>query len=81
MILKGGQYGTFWIGGRINNSEVINIEFFAIGSMLIYVILIGLSIHCLILFIKLARRGIEALDLYIQDKKNNKPNPPDDTPR
>ncbi|KEQ21856.1 hypothetical protein ET33_30705 [Paenibacillus tyrfis] len=59
---------------------MINIEFLAIGSMLIYVILIGLSIYCLILFIKLARRGIEALDLYIHDKKNNKHNPPNDTP-
>ncbi|GLI09191.1 hypothetical protein YDYSG_52230 [Paenibacillus tyrfis] len=48
--------------------------------MLIYVILIGLSIYCLILFIQLARRGIEALDLYIHDKKNNKHNPPNDTP-
>ena len=32
----------------------------------------GLSIYCMILFIKLARRGIEALDIYIVDKNNEK---------
>lgn len=39
------------------------------GFMVIYMIfmlgLFGLSVYCLILFIKLARRGIKALDIYI----------------
>lgn len=33
--------------------------------------LIGLSIYTMILFINVARRGIKALDIYI-DKNNNK---------
>ncbi|WFD09490.1 hypothetical protein [Tepidibacter hydrothermalis] len=37
--------------------------------MLVYMIFIlgffGLSVYCLVLFIKLARRGIKALDIYI----------------
>ena len=37
--------------------------------MIIYMIFMlgcfGLSVYCLILFIKLARRGIKALDIYI----------------
>ncbi|CAH2212393.1 hypothetical protein [Tepidibacter aestuarii] len=43
----------------------------AIGGfiMIIYMIFMlgffGLSIYCLILFIKLGRRGIKALDIYI----------------
>lgn len=39
------------------------------GFMIIYMIfmlgLCGISIYCFILFIKLARRGIKALDIYI----------------
>lgn len=39
------------------------------GFMVIYMIFMlgffGFSIYCLILFIKLARRGIKALDIYI----------------
>lgn len=34
--------------------------------------LIGLGIYSLVLFIKLARRGIKALDIYINEKTNNK---------
>lgn len=33
-------------------------------SLLVGLVLIGLTIYCLILFIKLARRGIKALDIY-----------------
>lgn len=32
---------------------------------LIYIVLLALTIYCLVLFIKLARRGIKALDIYI----------------
>ena len=31
----------------------------------IYTALFGVSIYCLVLFIKLAHRGIKALDIYI----------------
>jgi hypothetical protein len=37
-------------------------------SMLLYLVFFGLLVHCLILFIKLARRGIQTLDLIIEDK-------------
>lgn len=32
---------------------------------LIYLLLIGFAFYCLILFIRLANRGIKALDIYI----------------
>jgi hypothetical protein len=34
--------------------------------------LIGAGIYGFILFVKLARRGIKALDIYINEKTNNK---------
>lgn len=41
---------------------------------IIYLIIIlgfaGLGIYCTVLFIKLAKRGIRALDIYINDKTN-----------
>ncbi len=33
--------------------------------MLVYLGLIGLGIYCMVLFIKLATRGIKALDIFI----------------
>ncbi|PKM95633.1 MAG: hypothetical protein CVU84_02180 [Firmicutes bacterium HGW-Firmicutes-1] len=43
------------------------------STLLICVALTGILIYCLILFIKLARRGIVALDIYIdQNKIKNK---------
>ncbi len=44
---------------------------FPILMLLVYVALIVLGVYCAIMFIKLARRGIKALDIYI-DEKNNK---------
>lgn len=41
---------------------------FPVLAFLIYLVLIGLSVYCLILFIKLAHRGIKALDIYIHEK-------------
>lgn len=41
---------------------------FPILIFLVYLALIGLSVYCLILFIKLAHRGIKALDIYIHEK-------------
>lgn len=38
---------------------------------LFYTALGGLSIYCLILFIRLAHRGIIALDLYIKEKSKH----------
>lgn len=47
---------------------------FSIGVMLIQLIylgLIGFCIYCLVLFVKVAKRLIVALDIYINEKKNN----------
>jgi hypothetical protein len=38
---------------------------------LMYFIIIGISIYSFILFIKLARRGIKALDIFIDEKSKN----------
>ncbi|MDQ6420592.1 hypothetical protein RB620_14270 [Paenibacillus sp. LHD-117] len=35
-----------------------------------YLVLAGLGVYCLILFIRLAHRGIKALDIYIDEKSN-----------
>lgn len=45
--------------------------FIAILLQLLYFVCIGIGIYCLILFIKLARRGITALDIYINKHKNS----------
>ena len=39
-----------------------------IPFLLIYLPLLGASIYAFILFVKLARRGIKALDIYIEEK-------------
>lgn len=45
-----------------------------VGLSLIYLFLIliftGMGIYGFILFVKLANRGIEALDIYINEKRN-----------
>jgi hypothetical protein len=38
--------------------------------ILIYLALFGFGIYCMVLFIKLALRGIKALDIYIDEKSN-----------
>lgn len=40
--------------------------------MILILALVGVGVYCLILFIKLANRGIKALDIYINEKTNNK---------
>ncbi|ANE48955.1 hypothetical protein SY83_15780 [Paenibacillus swuensis] len=44
--------------------------------LIIYIGMIGLSIYGFVLFVKLARRGIRVMDLYLQDKNERKPGPP-----
>ena len=49
---------------------------FSVISFFITIVNIGLfvvGIYCIVLFIKLARRGIDALDLYIDEKRNRGP--------
>jgi len=40
-------------------------------ASIIYLVFLGISVYALILFIKLAHRGIKALDIYINEKSNN----------
>lgn len=40
--------------------------------MLINVLLYGLGMYALILFIKLAQRGIQALDIYLYEKRGER---------
>ena len=44
-------------------------------SFIYLIIVLGLiciGIYCMVLFIKLATRGIKAFDIYINEKTNNK---------
>lgn len=41
-------------------------------NLIIILILLGMGIYGFILFVKLANRGIKALDIYINEKTNNK---------
>ena len=56
-------------------SDASNIGWFAglpILILVIYLITIGLSIYAFVLFVKLARRGIKALDIHLEEKKNGR---------
>ena len=44
------------------------LSIFPVFLLIIYVGLIVIGIYCSILFIKLARRGIKALEIYIDEK-------------
>lgn len=41
-------------------------------AQIINLILLGFIVYAFVLFIKLALRGIKALDIYINEKSNNK---------
>jgi hypothetical protein len=50
-------------------------EIFTILSFINLIVilgLLGLGIYGFVLFVKLANRGIKALDIYINEKTNNK---------
>ncbi len=40
--------------------------------LVLYIGVIGISIYMMILMIKLARRGIKALDIYLEEKSSKK---------
>lgn len=46
--------------------------FMALINLMIILIVFGMSVYGFILFVKLANRGIKALDIYIEEKTNNK---------
>lgn len=39
-------------------------------NLIIFLGLLGISIYAFVLFVKLANRGIKALDIYINEKNN-----------
>ena len=41
---------------------------FTFAALIPYLFMLGISIYALVLFIMLARRGIKALDIYIEEK-------------
>lgn len=41
-------------------------------NLIIILVLLGIGIYGFILFVKLANRAIKALDIYINEKTNNK---------
>jgi len=47
-------------------------DVFRVLSQIIILGLFGIGIYGFILFVKLANRGIKALDIYINEKANNK---------
>jgi hypothetical protein len=59
---------------KYKRKEVVRMGF-STASILVtpifflYLAFIALGFYCLILFVRLAHRGIKALDLYIQEKQ------------
>ena len=47
---------------------MMNTAVMLIPILVIYLPLLGASIYAFILFVKLATRGIKALDIYIEEK-------------
>lgn len=45
---------------------------FAIINLMIFLVIVSIGIYGFVLFVKLAKRGIKALDIYIDEKTNNK---------
>lgn len=41
---------------------------FSLINLIIILVLVSMGIYCFVLFVKLANRGIKALDIYIDDK-------------
>ncbi|MEG0775329.1 hypothetical protein [Clostridium sp.] len=48
------------------------VSIFGFANLIIIVGLLGMGIYGFVLFVKLANRGIKALDIYINEKNNNK---------
>lgn len=46
--------------------------FFSLFNIVLLLCSFGIGIYSFILFVKLATRGIKALDIYIEEKSNNR---------
>jgi len=51
-------------------SSSMGIIGFSLFNLLLMLGMIGISIYGFVLFVKLAHRGIKALDIYIDEKTN-----------
>ncbi|GGH54672.1 hypothetical protein GCM10008014_23590 [Paenibacillus silvae] len=45
---------------------------FSIVAVLVNLLVYGLGVYALFLFIKLAKRGIQALDIYLHEKRGGR---------
>ena len=48
------------------------VSFLSFINIIIILGLLGIGVYGFVLFVKLANRGIRALDIYINEKTNNK---------
>lgn len=55
---------------RLGEYEYGNGWFYSANNLFIILILISIGSYSFILFVKLAHRGIKALDIYINEKNN-----------
>lgn len=51
---------------------VMSFSFISTFAVLFNLVLFGLGVYALILFIKLAKRGIQALDIYLYEKRGER---------
>lgn len=58
--------GGFWMGYNFF------ISFATIINLIIILVSFSIVTYGFVLFVKLAKRGIKALDIYINEKTNNK---------
>lgn len=50
----------------------MSFSLFSTFAVLFNLVLFGLGVYALILFIKLANRGIQALDIYLYEKRGER---------
>ncbi|PWW40809.1 MULTISPECIES: hypothetical protein [Paenibacillus] len=50
----------------------MSFSFISTFAVLFNLVLFGLGVYALILFIKLANRGIQALDIYLYEKRGER---------
>jgi predicted neutral ceramidase superfamily lipid hydrolase len=59
-LLKGGDFMDYSTSVASTGGP-----FLSLIIALVYIIILGLSIYCFVLFVKFAHKGIKAFDIYI----------------
>lgn len=49
----------------------LNMAFFGLFNVILFLVWMGISIYLIILMVRLMRRGIVALDLYIEKERRS----------